>query len=217
MKILFSILVSACFFTTTYSQFSIGGGPSLLKAFGVRSPYYGFHILGEMPVDESSSYYGKLAFYAKQTSPTFLVGGSAIDFNTDPQAIDIYGKQTFNYITIEGGRRYYFGNGYDYGFAPYGGTHILAAFNQTKIVADRYDASKYSLFNTETKGSLFNLAFGLSGGVKNDFAWGTLFFDVSFDYFILAQPTNQLAIQGYNQFGSQVAFSFGLGYKKTIF
>lgn len=217
MKIIFSFLIAAFACTFSYSQFSIGGGASLMKAFGVKSPYYGAHILGEFPVDESSSYYGRVGLYAKQTSQNFLMGASAIDPNTAPQAIDVNAKLSFSYITLEGGRRFYFGNGYDYGFAPYGGTHLMAIFNPVKLNTDNYDKSKYRLITPDTKGSVFNLAFGLSGGVKNDFSWGTLFFDVSFDYLILAQQSNEVAYNGFQQFGSQVLFTFGLGYRKSIF
>lgn len=216
MKIIISLTAILLFATAGHSQFAIGGGPSLLKTFGVKSPYYGATIIGEYPIDEQSSYYGRLGFYAKQQGQSTLINAIAIDPMTSPQVMQINARQTFNYITIEGGRRFYFGNGYDYGFAPYGGTHLLAAFNQIKQATDSYDKSKYAVEGGE-RGSIFNLAFGLSGGVKNDFTWGTLYFDVSFDYFILSQPTNQIAVNGYNELGGPLLFTFALGYKKSIF
>lgn len=219
MKIIISLLTVFSFSVAGFSQFTIGGGPSLLKAFGVKSPYYGFHILGEYPVDDQTSYYGKLSFYGKQLGLNTLVYGEAIDvINTTPSVIEINSRQSFNYTTIEGGRRYYFGNGYDYGFAAYGGTHLLAAFNQIRQNTDNYDKSKYRLKDGgDTRGNIFNLAFGLSGGIKNDFTWGTLYLDASFDYSIIAVPSNQIAVDGYNQLGSPLLFSFGIGYKKTIY
>lgn len=221
MKILFSVLVTFCFGTAAFSQFAIGGGPALLKAFGVKSPYIGLSVIGEVPMDEQSSYYGKLGYFGKQQGANALIYAYAIDVNTAPQVLSINSRQTFNYITIEGGRRYYFGNGYDYGFAPYGGTHLMAVFNQITQTTDNFDKSKYTLNGTgtgsESRGSIFNLAFGLSGGLKNDFAWGTLYLDVAFDYFILSKATNQAAVNGYNELGSSVLFTFGVGYKKSIF
>ncbi len=217
MKILFSLLAVFFFSTAGFSQFAIGGGPSLLKAFGVKSPYIGLNIIGEFPIDEQSSYYGKIGYYGKQKGTSALINVYAIDLTTSPQVLTVNAQQTFNYITIEGGRRYYFGNGYDYGFAPYGGTHLMAVFNQVSQTTDDFDKSKYAMDGGDERGSIFNLAFGLSGGIKNDFAWGTLYLDVAFDYFILSQATNQTAVNGYNELGSPLLFTFGIGYKKSIF
>ena len=217
MRVIIVILTFCLFSTKGFSQFAIGTGPALLKSFGVQQPYLGFQIMGEHPIDEQSSYYGKISFYRRHQGASTLVAVNAIDFNTQPSFLEINSRNSFNYTSIEGGRRYYFGNGYDYGFAPYGGTHIMAVFNTAKLTTDDYDKSKYQINTTEVKGNIFSLAFGLSGGVKNDFAWGTLFFDASFDYFILVQPTNNLAINAYNEHGSQLLFTFGLGYKKTIY
>jgi hypothetical protein len=217
MKILALIFTIFLFSNVSLSQFAVGGGPALLKAFGVQQPYLGFQIMGEYPIDEQSSYYGKLSFYGKHNGLSTLVAVNAIDINTQPSFLEINSRNSFNYTSIEGGRRYYFGNGYDYGFAPYGGTHLMAVFNTAKLETDDFDQSKYQLANIETKGNIFSWAFGLSGGIKNDFTWGTLYFDASFDYFILLQSTNNLATSSFNEHGSQLLFTFGLGYKKTIF
>jgi hypothetical protein len=217
MKILALILTTCLMSNVSLSQFAIGGGPALLKAFGVQQPYVGFQVMGEYPIDEQSSYYGKVSFYGKHKGVSTLVAVNAIDFNTQPSFLEINSRNSFNYTSVEGGRRYYFGNGYDYGFAPYGGTHLMAVFNTAKLLTDDYDKSKYQLNTTESKGNIFSLAFGLSGGLKNDFAWGTLYFDASFDYFILLQSTNDVATNAFNEHGSQLLFTFGLGYKKTIF
>lgn len=217
MKLIISALTILCFGTAGFSQFAIGAGPSMLKAFGVKSPYVGGTIIVEYPIDEQSSYYGRFGLYGKQTGKNVPVNAYALDLTTNPQVMQVNSQLTFNYITIEGGRRFYFGNGYDYGFAPYGGTHLMAAFNQATQKTGDFDRNKYAIDGGEERGSIFNLAFGLSGGVKNDFAWGTLYFDVAFDYFILSKATNNMAIYSYNELGSQVLFTFGLGYKKTIF
>lgn len=218
MKLLLSILSVCILSGSVYSQIAIGGGPSLLKAFGVRAPYYGGHIFFEKPTDDQTSYYGKLSVYAKQEGQNSVTYANAIDFTTNPQQIQVNSKPTFNYTTLEGGRRFYFGNGYDYGFSAYGGTHILAAFNSAKLSTDKFDNKKYQLATgNDTKGFIFNLAFGLSGGIKNDFAWGTLYLDVSVDYAILQVPSNQLAVDSYRDFGSPLLFTFGIGYKKNLY
>lgn len=218
MKAILSILFVGLFTTISFGQTALGGGFSMLKAFGVKAPYFGGHILAEFPVDEYASFYGKVTFYGKQTGENFPVYADAINFNTSPSLLEVDTKTTFNYTTIEGGRRLYFGNGYDFGFAPYGGTHLMAIFNTSKVEIGDYDKSLYRLQSgQESKGNVFNLAFGLSGGVKNDFSWGTLYFEASFDYAILAFPSNQTAVNGYEQFGSPLLFTFALGYKKNIF
>ncbi len=220
MKVIISILFVGIFSFIGFGQTALGGGFSMLKAFGVRAPYLGGHFLAEFPVDESTSYYGKLSVYAKQKGLSEVVYADAIDINTMPSMIEVNTRSTFNYITIEGGRRFYFGNGYDFGFAPYGGTHLLAAFNSAKMNVDNFDETKYRLQNgqgQEMKGNIFNLAFGLSGGIKNDFSWGTLYLEASFDYAILAVPSNQIAVSAYNQMGSPLLFTFALGYKKNLF
>jgi hypothetical protein len=217
MKIIISsFLLIFAFVSVSYSQFSIGAGPSMIKAFGVPSPFGGFHLLGEMPVDDQSSYYGKISFYRKQTGSNMQAYAEAIDLETVPNPLLVNLKQSYNYTTIEGGRRYYFGNGYDYGFAPYGGTHLMLIFNQSKMSSD-FDKSKYKIPDFEERGNMFNLAFGLSGGIKNDFSFGTIYLDASFDFALISVPSNQTAVNGYQEFGSQLLFTFALGYKKTIF
>jgi hypothetical protein len=218
MKAILSILFIGLFSSISFGQAAFGGGVSVLKAFGVKAPFVGAHILAEFPSDEYVSYYGKVSFYGKQSGKNFPIYADAISINTYPSLLEVDTKTTFNYTTIEGGRRLYFGNGYDFGFAAYGGTHLMAVFNSSKVAIGDYDKSLYRLqTGQEEKGSVFSLAFGLSGGVKNDFSWGTLYFEASFDYAILAFPSNQTAINGYDQFGSPLLFTFALGYKKNLF
>ena len=219
MKAIISILFIGLFSSLSFGQTALGGGASMLKTFGVKAPYIGGHIIAEFPVDESTSYYGKLSIYAKQKGNNEPIYADAIDFNTTPSLIEVNTRPTFNYITVEGGRRFYFGNGYDFGFAPYGGTHLLVAFNSASMQIDDYDQSLYRLQTggQELKGSVFNLAFGLSGGIKNDFSWGTLYLEASFDYAILGVPSNQAAVYAYNQLGGPLLFTFAFGYKKNLF
>lgn len=218
MKVIVSILFIGLISSFSFGQTALGGGVSMLKAFGVKTPYIGGHFIAEFPVDESTSYYGKLSIYAKQKGLNEPTYADAIDFTTSPSLIEVNTRPTFNYITIEGGRRFYFGNGYEFGFAPYGGTHLMAAFNTATMSVDDYDKSLYRLQGeNELKGNVFNLAFGLSGGIKNDFSWGTLYFEASFDYAILGLPSNQTAVYAYNQLGSPLLFTFAFGYKKNLF
>lgn len=215
-KISLSILILVA--NITFGQISIGAGTSMLKVFGVPAPYAGMHLLVEYPVDDETSYFGRVNFFGKQKSAPVATFADAIDFvNTTPGQIPVTYQTTFNYTTIELGRRYYFGNGYDYGFGAYGGTQAMVIFNRAKILASDYDETKYRITGLDTKGAIFSIAAGLSGGIKNDFTWGTLYLDGAFDYLILGQSTNQTAATGFSDFGGQILFSFTLGYRRTIF
>lgn len=218
MKKILSIFILVLISSTSYSQFAISAGPAALYAFGVQPGYLGLQVSGEVPIDDETAYYGKISFYSKHKGENSLIGVNAIDPMTSPNYMLINSYYSMNYTTIEGGRRYYFGNGYDYGFAPYGGTHLMAIFNTIKVNPDSYDKSKYMLDqNTELRGNSFSLAFGLTGGLKNDFAWGTLYIDGGFDYLIMNNSTNSTAQVGLSQFGSQLLFSISAGFKKIIF
>ena len=92
----------------------------------------------------------------------------------------------------------------------------MLAFNKVTQETDAFDDTKYRLqTGTDMKGNIFNIALGLSGGIKNNFAFGTLYFDVSIDYFLASIPSNQLAQQ--TNMYSPLLFSFSIGYKKDIF
>lgn len=200
----------------SYSQITIGGGPSLQKTFGVQAPYYGAHIMIEKATDEYQSFFGRFNFYGNQYSRSSLVNVEAVDPSVTPSVLQVNARYSFNYIGFDGGKRFYFGNGFNYGFAPYGGALISGYFNSIKIDAD-YDKSKYLLANgSGSKGSIFTIAFGLNGGLKYDFQWGTLYFDAALFYSIIAIPSNELARSGFYELGGPLLFNFGIGYKKTL-
>jgi len=217
MKKIFSLLIFAGLVIPASAQVAVGGGASLLKSFGSTPAYGGMHLLVEVPTDDQTSYYGKLGIFLKNKQDDGTVSVEAIDPSVTFPVIQVINKmETFNYTTLEGGRRYYFGNGYDYGFSAYGGTHFMLAFNRVTQSTDAFDDTKYRLPDgAETQGNIFNLALGLSGGVKNTFTFGTLYFDVSLDYFLASIPSNSVA-QNTGMY-SPLLFTFSLGYKKDIF
>jgi hypothetical protein len=121
-----------------------------------------------------------------------------------------------NYTIIEGGTRYYIGDGYDSGFGAYGGGNVSALFNTIKRTYGDYDQSLYQLNTTEVaKGSIFNVGFGLCGGVKNTFAGiGTLYFDAGFSYLILSIPSsNSISTNMY----TPLLFTFNFGFRKEFY
>ncbi len=200
------------------AQFGANGGISMLKAFGTPKPYLGLHIGGELPRDANVTLYGRVATYLKQeeatTNSTFV---EARDPLTNPYYMTVNYRSSFNYTTIEGGTRYYLGDGYDSGFGAYGGTNVMIAFNTVKRVYDDYDQAKYKLStNEQSKGNIFNLGFGLGGGLKNTFAGvGTLYFDASFSYLLISTASNATAAS--TNMYSQLLFSFNLGFRKEFY
>jgi len=216
-KILFLLVLALSFISN--AQFGINGGVSLLKAFGTPKPYIGFHIGGEIPRDDQVSLFGRVSFYAKQKESTEqLTYVQAIDPNTTPSVMSVTYVNSMNYTIIEGGNRYYIGDGYDSGFGAYGGGTLMMIFNSVKRNYSDYDQSKYALIdpNELPKGSIFNLGVGLGGGVKHTLAGvGTLYLDANFAYLIFSRASNTTA-SSVNLF-TPLLFSFNLGFRKDIY
>ncbi len=204
------------------AQVSIMGGASSLIAFGNKTPYAGFHIGLEVPRDDAVSFYGKFTHHFNQSKRSpFLAYAPAID-PTNPVFFQQFGYNVkMNYNMIEGGTRYYLGNGFDYGFAAYGGTSVKLIFNSVKPDYDDYNSEEYRVDPAyDFKGSIFSIGAGLGGGVKYSFArYGTFYFDVNIDYMIFSQQSNDYiyseVYQGNRQW-SPLIFGFSLGYRKDI-
>lgn len=213
------IVIFGMFSGFSMSQFGVAGGVSVLKAFGTPKPYIGFHFGGEVPRDDQVSLYGRISFYGKQKEEidnyTYV---TAFDPTTNPNMQMITYKNSFNYTMLEGGTRYYIGDGYDSGFGAYGGGNVAVVFNTIKRSYGDYDQSKYELSSTELpKGSIFNLGFGLGGGLKHTLAGvGTFYFDASFSYLILSIGSNTTATSGANMY-SPILFAFNLGFRKDFY
>lgn len=213
------ILIFGMFSGISIAQFGLSGGVSVLKAFGTPKPYVGFHLGGEIPRDDQVSLYGRIAFYGKQKEDienfTYV---TALDPTTNPNVQMVGYKNSFNYTILEGGTRYYIGDGYDSGFGAYGGGNVAVVFNTVKRSYGDYDQSKYELSSTELpKGSIFNLGFGLGGGLKHTLAGvGTFYFDASFSYLILSIGSNSTAQSGGNMY-SPILFAFNLGFRKDLY
>lgn len=214
-------------------QISVNGGASMLYAFGNPKPFGGFHIGLEVPRDDAVSIYGRYTHHFRQsanTPSTAFVQASQFDGLGNPilppgglysYAIEAYPRM--NYNIIEGGTRYYLGNGFDYGFAAYGGSSIMLIFNSVKVEYDDFDTEYYELSQTENQdGTIFSIGFGLGGGVKYSFArLGTFYFDLNVDYMIFAQASNPSTWNAvYNKPAprewSPLIFNFNLGYRKDI-
>ncbi len=203
------------------AQFGLSGGVNMLKGFGGPKPYMGLHLSGEIPRDDYVSFFVKASFYAKQTELTQMTGYlQAVSPTTIPYTQNVSYFNSMNYTVLEGGNRFYIGDGYDNGFGAYGGGTLQVVFNtvKRKYDFDEIDMSVYQLPVTEKiKGTIFGLGFGLSGGLKYSFAgYGTAYFESGFSYILNAQASNATA-SGASNLYSPLFFTFSLGFRKEFY
>ena len=202
------------------AQIGISAGGSILKAFGKPRPYAGFHLSVEVPRDDATSVYGRLTQHLKQVNeqPT-LVPLIAKELTTIPYSLSIDGYGSMNYTILEGGTRYYLGNGYDFGWSAYGGTNFMVVFNTVKMNLDGYDQVLYEPVGyDQRKGSIISFGGGLGGGVKYTIpSTGTFYFDTGVTYILTGFSSNQLASDQANLSFSQLFFNFNLGFRKDLF
>ena len=204
-------------------QYSVNGGISTLKAFGDSKPYIGFHLGGEFPRDNETSFYLKAGFYSKNKLNPEIYGSAVLPLqNIDPNDYTyrtVSGESYFNYTTFDGGLRYYLLEGYDSGFALYGGSNVMGVINKAKVKLDDYDKTKYRLESgTSLSGSLLNLGVGFNGGAKYTFAGiGSIYADATFDYLLIGIPSNETAKTIASNFYSPIIFSFNIGFRKDFY
>ncbi len=201
------------------AQVSINAGGSMLAGFSSPGPWGGIHIGVEVPRDDAVSIYGRFTHHFRAKGDSVDAFVNAIDINSlppgSPYTMSIGTSPTMDYNILEGGTRYYLGNGFDYGFAAYGGSCLMLIFNSVKAKYDGFDESLYQIDDTyRYDGSIFSLGFGLGGGVKYSAArFGTFYFDLNLAYMIFAQGSNDSIYAGlYNP----LIFNFNLGYRRDI-
>lgn len=198
----------------TFSQVGINIGANGLLAFGNPKPYGGFHLGVELPRNERMSYFVRISHMIRQKGrDSTNQFASAIDPLTTPSVLNVKGINSFNYTTLEGGTLFYIGNGFDYGFAGYGGTGVGIIFSQAKTIFDNFDESKYRL-DSPADGSIFSIAVGARGGVKYSFPrFGTLYFEADLKLIALSMAsTPGLQAPQYKP----LLFGLTLGYRKDI-
>ncbi len=198
----------------TFGQFGITLGPSLLRPFGAQKSFYGMHIGGEYSIDDASTYFGRITVYGNQKDLTPRMA-SIQEINGGAFSVTDYTIKG-NYTAISGGARYYIGDGYETGFAAYGGTTLNLVFNSIKAEYPNFDESKYILSTGYyKKGTAFGAGIGLQGGVKYGIEYlGTVYFDLGLDYMLLYQGSNELV--GFFPYLSQLLFNFNIGFRKDI-
>jgi hypothetical protein len=203
------------------AQIGVNAGGSMLKGFGTPRPWGGIHFGLEIPRDDAVSIYGRVGHYfAQSAQDSIFASAIARDIMTTPYVIDVAGVSRMNYTTLEGGTRYYLGDGYDFGWAAYGGSNLMLIFNQVRNRYEGFDETLYELQSTNgQRGSIFSLAFGLSGGVKYSLEEvGTFYFDMSLNYVIFGQASNEAAAVQFQQGGlyQLLLFTFNMGYRRDI-
>lgn len=207
----------------SFGQVGVFGGASVVKGFGQRGVYYkGLNVGVEVPRDDMTSFFGRMII----TLPYKELGtiqASAIDPSTTfPSVKQVPCEFRNSILNLQFGTRYYVGNGYDYGLSGYGGSifEIGTVGVSRKVADDSYDSDKYILVNGDNqeypnRGRILSLNLGLNAGVKYNFMFGVLFFDVTGTYSLFPLSSNALSTD-YGRFSS-VNFGFNLGYRKDIF
>ncbi len=214
MRFYLLLCLSVFVLTTARTQFSVNGGTGFLKGFSTPNYFYGLHIGGELPRSNELTMYARVGFYFPQNE-----NDSSITYLSDNlnNILPIKYVASLSHLTIEGGTRYYIGNGYDNGFSGYGGNCFMIMNSTVKRNYDYYDKSKYALINgEESKGSILSILLGLQGGVKyTEPSIGTFYLDVTGAYALLALPSNATA-QSTNQY-SPLIFNFSVGFRKDFY
>lgn len=194
------------------AQVSIIGGGSMLVGFGSGRPWGGLHIGAEIPRSDAISFYARYTYHFRNTDKDSLY----FDIETvDPDfgfvsVSQHLGFTNMDYHILEGGTRYYIGNGFDYGWGAYGGATVMLMFNTVKV---RYEEPQLAS-NKTWNGTIFSIGVGVGGGVKYSMArFGTLYLDTSLAYKILNQAS-QNSISG--ALFSNLIFNFNLGVRKDI-
>ncbi|NRA10762.1 MAG: hypothetical protein HRT57_02255 [Crocinitomicaceae bacterium] len=216
---LYTILLALLISGSVSAQIGVSAGATMLNAFGNPKPYGGMHLTIEYPSSESVTFYGKLSHLFKQRhTDSSLISIIAYDFATTPYIKNIGGLSSLNYTFIEGGTKYYLGNGYDFGFAAYGGPNAFLAFNSVKMKYAEYDETLYALpEDYGRKASIVSFGVGFNGGVKYSIERiGTVYFDLGLQYIIRAYENNNMAyLEGWPRL-SQLMFNFNLGFRRDI-
>lgn len=214
------------------AQFSVGGGASTLFQFGNSKPFGGLHFNVEFPRNNEVTFYGRLTYHFKQNKSSSVdtdgyplgINVQAIDQNTVPytQYLPATFEESFNYVMIDGGTRYYIINGYDEGFSLYGGTNVALIVNTARYtysvqgMSSLYEVTATDKRLTEkNKGTILNLAAGITGGAKYTMPGrGTLYFDINPSLMLFGLPSNdKIETSLYKN----VIFNFNIGYRKEIY
>jgi hypothetical protein len=214
-KILLPIILVIMSFSAK-AQVGLMIGPGLNYGFGSGQLFKTLNLGVEIPRDENASIIIR-AYASLKNSKMDSTFAEAIELGTSPSVLMVNVKNGVTQFGIQGGtRRYFIGSNFDYGFGLYGGTVFDFSLYKlsTKLISP-IDVNAYRL-QTSNSGSVFLLSFGLQGGVKKQFAFGTLFTDLSLSYAIVAAGSSKLSGNASTQV-SVLNFGFTIGFRKDLF
>lgn len=218
-RIMKSILLIFILTTTlcSFGQISVSAGGSILNNFGSGREFIGFSLGGEYALDDESSYFGRLNFYPgvkNRRMDSVLLQPYDI---AQPFAF-VNALPKTSYFSLEGGARYYIGDGYEYGFSGYGGYKVSILHCKVKLNTDEFDETKYRFpDNYGPEGALLALTVGIGAGIKYSIGTvGTVYLDGSIDYPILSSFTNR-SIEYTDYLKSLVFFSLNIGFRKDLY
>lgn len=210
------IVVAVVLAGSVSAQVSFNAGSSTLKGFGTDAWFTGFHVGAEVPRDDAMSFYGRYTHHFARTGDSLGVIGIATDTGTTPFTISVMSSSQMNYNIFEGGTRYYLGDGFDFGFAGYGGTSFMIVYNKVKTKYSDFDETLYEIDgSTARDGGIFSLGAGLLGGLKYTVARvGTFYSDFSISYMLLGQASGEFTYTGLY---SNLFFGINIGYRRDLF
>lgn len=198
------------------AQVSFNAGSSTLKGFGTPEWFTGFHVGVEVPRDDAMSFYGRYTHHFSRSGDSLGVGAVAKDPTTTPYVVNVMSVPRMNYNIFEGGTRYYLGDGFDFGWAGYGGTSFMVVYNKVKTSYSDFDETKYEVDASNNRdGSILALGAGLLGGVKYTMPRvGTFYSDFSVSYLFLGQASTTTTYTGLY---SGLFFGINVGYRRDLF
>lgn len=215
------LIVVYCLVATVLSaQNGVFGGLTMVKAVGLQGVYPGMHVGIEIPKDNEVSFFVRASGTLRNTYEQSIYY-QAIDPMTSPSLVMANTQFKSGYFNIDGGTRYYIGDGYDSGFAFYGGTIFMLSTTGIKRKAQSdYDLSKYEFVDATNiayakTGRIYSLNLGLNAGVKKQVGIGMVYLDVVGAYSIFAVGSNSLA----SDFGtySRIIFNVSVGYRRNLY
>jgi len=212
----FLIIIAVLVAGSVSAQVSFNAGSSTLKGFGTDKWFTGFHIGVEVPRDDAMSFYGRYTHHFARTGQTDSTYAYAIDPTTSPYIFNVERNATMNYNIFEGGTRYYLGDGFDFGFAGYGGTNFMIVYSKVKTKYSEFDEALYEIPGaTNRSEAIFGIGAGLMGGVKYTVPRiGTFYSDFSIGYMLLAQASDDNIYAGLY---SNLLFGIQVGYRRDLF
>ena len=131
--LLFFVLL---FVGSASGQVSILGGGSMLVGFGSGKPWGGIHVGVEIPKSDAVSFYARYTYHFRNTERDSSLYGIEV---TDPDfgfvnVIDTKGVTKMDYHILEGGTRYYIGNGFEITLEQYLSIIDLRDFNKDQFL-----------------------------------------------------------------------------------